>query len=125
MSGVALEDWELTAARDAVVYQTLDELCTIRRQDDLDDDYGGVGTTTTVVAEDVPCRVHGEPIFGRFAQGIEGSVPLFVVSLPYGTNVRAQDSLEFQDGTKLAVTRVFTPETWALFTQVEASTGSR
>jgi hypothetical protein len=118
VSAVALEDWELTAARDAVVYQTLDELCTIKRQDDLDDDYGGVGTTTVVVAEDVPCRVHGEPIF-------EGSVPLFVVSLPYGTNVRAQDSLEFQDGTKLAVTRVFTPETWALFTQVEASTGSR
>jgi len=119
-----LRDWELTAARDAMVDQTLDARCTITRYTGADDEYGGQATATTTVASDVPCRVHGEPIFGRYAQGVEGTVPLFLVSLPYGVDVRPQDNIAVGT-TNLAVMRVVDPETWALVTQVECSTGVR
>lgn len=119
-----LTDWELAAARDAMEVQTLDQTCDIRRASGADDDYGGVSTATTVVHEDVPARIHSEPLVGRYAQGIEGFVPLFLVSLKYGVDVRAQDQLDF-GSIVLVVTRLLEPETWGLVTQVEASTGSR
>jgi hypothetical protein len=120
-----MRDWELAAARDAMVAQTLDQSCDVLRPSTTDDDYGGLDNTTTPVFQNVPCRIHTEPIVGRYAVGVEGTIPLMLVSLPYGTDVHPQDVLRIAGNGDLAVSRVLEPETWALVLQVEVSPGVR
>ena len=120
-----MRDWELEAARDAMVAQTLDQRCDVLRGDNLDDEYGGLTITNATVEADVPCRIHTEPIVGRYAEGVEGSIPLMLVSLPYGTDVKPQDVLRIDGNGDLAVARVLEPETWALVLTVEVSPGVR
>lgn len=120
-----MEDWELNVARDAAVVQLLTNRCTIFRPGSGPDEYGGLDLDGDEVETDVPCRVHAETIIGRFASGLEGALPLFLVSLPYGANVQAQDVLEIDGNGSLTVMRVLEPETWGVVTKVEASPGVR
>lgn len=91
----------------AVAGQALPDTATIKRPTRTVDDAGGTSETLTTIASGAACRVAREKPREVSQAGKETILADWIVTLPYGTDIRADDVIE-TSGQTLRVVGLFT-----------------